>query len=75
MNCEQKKLKLPSYLLEGDFTQIQKRYYSICNDPVQSPNKIELLFTKHRFTVDDREQTGHCSDYLSGFALGRQVRC
>lgn len=67
---------LPSYLLEGDFTKIAKRFYSICNDPFKDPTKpntVKLLFTRHTFEVESDRRLGHCSQFLADFGLNKNL--
>ena len=76
MNKSPTNIKLPSYLLEGDFAKISKRFYSICNDPFKDaskPNTIKLLFTRHTFKINDELRQGHCSQYLADFALNKSL--
>lgn len=76
MNKSPTNIKLPSFLLEGDFAKISKRFYSICNDPFKEaskPNTIKLLFTRHTFKIEDEIRQGHCSQYLADFALNKSL--
>jgi len=61
---DQALIRLPSFLLEGDFTKVQKRFYSIVNDPFSSPeaNTVKLLFGRHKFLDSHGQETaGHCT--------------
>ena len=46
-------VKLPVYLLEDQMPLLQKRFYSVTNDPTaEGCYQVRLLFSRHSFSID-----------------------
>ena len=69
------KVKVPQYLIEESklIPRIKPRFYSITNDPF--PNNedktkiLSIVFSSTHFSKNDNIYRGHCTDFLTNFAL------